>query len=104
MKPAAVLVLLASFAQLHAASDVAQGKKLFEKKCSVCHASESAEKRIGPSLRGVKGGRLPDSIGRPASHDNILKKINDGGGGMPVFRELLTPEEKENIVAYVMTL
>ena len=79
-------------------------KKLFEKKCSVCHASETAEKRIGPSLRGVKSGRLPDSIGRHASHDNILKKINDGGSGMPVFRELLTPEEKEKIVAYVMTL
>lgn len=80
------------------------GKALFEKKCSVCHASETSEKRIGPSLKGVKDGKLPDAIGKAATHDNILQKINNGGNGMPVFRDLLTKGEKESLVTYVMTL
>jgi len=52
----------------------------------------------------VKDGRLPDAIGKKATRENILKQINDGGNGMPVFRELLTKDEKDAIVAYVMTL
>src|SRR5438094_5359756 len=80
------------------------GKALFEKKCSVCHATETSERRIGPSLKGIKDGKLPDGIGKEATHDNILKQIDDGGGGMPVFRDLLTKEQKEEIIAYVMTL
>ena len=98
------LFCLGSFGALHAAPNPAEGKELFEKKCSVCHASDTAERRIGPSLKGVKEGRLPDGIGKHATRENILKKLNNGGGGMPVFRDLLTQDEKENVVAYVMTL
>jgi mono/diheme cytochrome c family protein len=80
------------------------GKALFEKKCSVCHASETDEKRIGPSLKGIKNGKLPDAIGKAATHDNILKQIENGGNGMPVFRDLLTKDEKEALVTFVMAL
>ena len=80
------------------------GKQLFEKKCGLCHASTTEERRIGPSLKGLKAGILPDAIGKAATRENILKQINDGGNGMPVFRELLTKDEKDAIVAYVMTL
>jgi len=82
----------------------ADGKQLFEKKCGTCHASTTDERRIGPSLKGLKAGVLPDAIGKEATPKNVLKQINDGGGGMPVFRELLTQEEKDAIVAYVLTL
>jgi len=82
----------------------AGGKELFEKKCAACHAAESDERRVGPSFKGVKDGRLPDAIGKKATRENILKQINNGGNGMPVFRDLLTQEEKDSIVRYVMTL
>jgi mono/diheme cytochrome c family protein len=101
---AAALFLAAGMAAAQSAPDVAEGKKLFEKKCATCHATETEEHRIGPSLKGVKEGRLPDAIGKKATHDNILKQIDEGGGGMPVFRDLLTAHEKENIIAYVLTL
>src|SRR6266436_6698856 len=78
------------------------GKKLFEKKCGVCHASETPERRIGPSLKGVKEGHLPG--GRNATQDAILKQLNDGGNGMPVFRELLSDAEKDSVIRYVLTL
>jgi len=92
---AAILLPLAAFAQ--------DGKALFEKKCAVCHATETTERRIGPSLKGVKDGTLPDAIGKEATRDNILKQIDNGGGGMPVFRDLLSRDEKEAIIDYVKT-
>jgi len=101
MKILASIWLLSALAFGQGSTD---GKALFEKKCGVCHASTTSERRIGPSLKGVKDGKLPDAIGKAATHDNILKQINDGGNGMPVFRELLPDEQKEAVVAYVMTL
>jgi mono/diheme cytochrome c family protein len=80
------------------------GKALFEKKCAFCHATTTDERKLGPSLKGLKGGVMPDAIGKAATKENILLKVNDGGGGMPAFRDLLTKEEKEAIVAYAMTL
>lgn len=80
------------------------GKALFEKKCAFCHASTTDERKLGPSLKGLKNGVLTDAIARPATRENILQKVNDGGNGMPVFRDLLTKEEKDAIVAYAMTL
>ena len=83
-------------------SEVAAGKSLFDAKCEVCHSANTNERRIGPALKGVKDGKLPS--GKTASAETISEQLNTGGGGMPVFRELLNDEEKANIAAYVMTL
>ena len=71
-------------------------------KCAVCYDVDGGQRRIGPGLKGVKDGKLPS--GRKTTPGAVLKKLNDGGGGMPVFRELLTEEEKRSLVAYVLTL
>jgi len=84
------------------AADPAAGKALFEKKCAICHATDSSERRIGPALKGVKEGSLPSH--KDSTHDAVLKQIENGGGGMPVFRELLTKDQKEDLVAYVLAL
>lgn len=96
------LLILLTSATVAYTADPAAGKKLFESKCSICHAPDSSEHRIGPGLKGVKEGKLPS--GKHATHASILKQIEDGGGGMPVFRQLLTKEQKDDIAAYVMTL
>ena len=82
--------------------DAAKGKELFETKCAICHNADSKDKKIGPGLQGIKDGKLPS--GKDATYENILENINKGGGGMPAFEKLLTPEEKDNVIAYVMTL
>jgi len=96
----AITLGLAAFAQN--VPEESGGKKLFEKKCGVCHATETSERRIGPSLKGVKEGRLPG--GRDATRETILKQLNDGGNGMPVFRELLSDAEKDSVARYILTL
>jgi mono/diheme cytochrome c family protein len=84
------------------AGDVAKGKELFEGKCIVCHNPDSNEKKIGPGLKGTKDGKLPS--GKNATREVILEIVNAGGGGMPAYKELLTEEEKTDVIAYCLTL
>ena len=96
-----ILILFTASALAYAA-DPSSGKALFEQKCGICHATESSERRIGPPLKGVKEGHLPSH--KNATHDTVFEQIENGGGGMPIFRELLTKEQKEAITAHVLTL
>ena len=97
-----ILTALLCLGALAFAQDPVEGKKLFETKCGVCHSTDTSETRIGPTLKGAKTGML--SSGKYANRTTILKRIDEGGNGMPVFRELLTKEQKENIISYVLTL
>jgi len=97
-----ILISVLCLSALASAQDPVEGKKLFETKCGVCHSTDSPETRIGPTLKGAKTGMF--SSGKYANHATILKRIDEGGGGMPVYRELLTKQQKENIISYVLTL
>ena len=104
------LLLTACAVALTAAKgDATAGKHLFETKCAVCHMAASNQRTIGPGLKGTGKGKLPS--GKLAVHDVILEQINQGGdhtaaggGGMPVFKDLLTEQEKEDLIAYLLTL
>ena len=82
--------------------DVARGKTVFAENCDDCHDPYSKEVRVGPGLQGIKNGKLPD--GRKATHDQILDIINTGPAEMTSFKDRLTEQEKEDVVAFVMTL
>jgi cytochrome c len=95
----ASLSLFPSFGQQ---ADAGAGRDVFEAKCWDCHNTDSNEKKVGPGLKGTKNGKLPS--GKPATHDVILPIINKGGGDMPPFGALLNDQEKEDVIAYVLTL
>ena len=85
------------------AGDAAKGKEVFEQ-CSVCHNSDSTERKMGPGLKGLfKKGKL-DSNGKPANEANVLEKINEGGNGMPGYKDSLSDGEKADLLAYLKTL
>ena len=86
----------------HEGGDAAKGKEAFEQRCMVCHVADSADKKIGPGLAGIKEGTLPS--GKEASLENVLENLNKGGNGMPAFEKMLDEEEKINIAAYVLSL
>ncbi len=79
-----------------------RGKVVFEANCADCHDPESKDVRVGPGLKGAKEGKLPD--GRPATHDKLLDIINTGPAEMPSFKDRISDQEKEDVVAYVLTL
>jgi cytochrome c2 len=84
------------------AGDAKQGEKLFEQ-CSVCHAADSEEKKMGPGLKGLfKKAKLTN--GKKVTEENVRAVINAGGNGMPPYEEMLTAEEKNHLIAYLKTL
>lgn len=77
-----------------------RGAKIFAKTCSFCHAIDSDKRKFGPGLAVVaREGSLPS--GKDGSPENILKQINNGGGGMPSFANSLHAQEKADVIAYV---
>lgn len=82
--------------------DAAKGKTVFEQ-CSVCHDAETTDAKIGPGLKGLfKKDKLPS--GKATSDANVLKQINEGGNGMPAYKDILSDGDKADLVAYLKTL
>ncbi len=90
-----------------------RGKKVFEENCAVCHGAK------GQGL--VADWKKPDAAGKfPApplngtahtwhhSKDLLKRTVNEGGialgGTMPPFKDNLTDQEKEAVLAHVMSL
>ena len=75
---------------------ISQGKKLFAKNCVVCHG-KNAQGGVGPALNG---------FGHVAHHapSKLLAQINNGGGGMPPFKNKLTKKQQENIFIYLHSI
>ena len=98
-----VLSLSLSFAaDKKKAGDAEKGKEVFQQ-CSVCHNADSAEKKMGPGLKGLfSNEKMAD--GKKPTEANVRKKIDEGGNGMPSYKEMLTDEEKDNLIAYLKTL
>jgi cytochrome c len=96
------LLLASALFSAQKAGDAAKGKETFEQ-CSVCHNTDTDEKKIGPSLKGLfKHDKLKN--GKKVTEENVRAMINAGGNGMPSYADMLSDEEKSDIVAYLKTL
>jgi cytochrome c len=84
------------------AGDADKGKETFEQ-CGACHNTDTDEKKMGPSLKGLfKKDKLHN--GKKVTDANVKAIIDKGGNGMPPYEELLSAEEKANVIAYLKTL
>ena len=83
-------------------ANAARGKEVFQQ-CSGCHSTESNDKKVGPSLRGLfRRSKLQD--GRPATEENIRLTIQNGRDGMPSFGKTLSPRQMDQLIAYLKEL
>ena len=97
-----VVLGLASLAPAQKKGDAAKGKEVFEQ-CAVCHNTDTDEKKIGPSLKGLfKRDKLKN--GKKVTDENVRAMINTGGNGMPSYADMLSDDEKTNVIAYLHTL
>jgi len=83
-------------------ADVAKGKEAFEQ-CAICHNVDNDEKKMGPSLKGLYK-RKTLANGKPVTDANVLAQINAGGNGMPAYSDMLSADDKSNLIAYLKTL
>lgn len=82
--------------------DAAKGKEVYEQ-CAVCHSADTVEKKMGPGLKGLyKKAKLAN--GQKPSDASILAFINKGKGAMPAFADVLSADEKAQLLVYLKTL
>ena len=95
--------LIAATSALWAAKgDAERGKQEFEQ-CAVCHNADSTEKKAGPGLKGLfHRDKLVN--GKKPTEANVRAKIDEGGNGMPAYKDLLDDQEKDDLIAYLKTL
>lgn len=96
------MALAASSVLGFAAGDAAKGKAVFDQ-CSSCHNADSTEAKMAPGLKGLfKKDKLAN--GKKPTEANIRTQIDQGGNGMPAYKDVLSDTEKDNLVAYLKTL
>ena len=101
---AAVPVLLVTSGLIFAQKkgDPAKGKDVFEQ-CAVCHSPDTDQKKMGPGLKGLfKKEKM--SNGQKPTDQSVLAMINKGKGTMPAFGEVLSADEKHDVLAFLKTL
>lgn len=82
--------------------DAAKGKAVFEQ-CGVCHNADSTEKKMGPGLKGLfKKDKMAND--KKPTEANVRAKIDEGGNGMPQYKDMLSDQEKDDLIAYLKTL
>ena len=97
-----VTFIAGSTAARAAKGDAEKGKEVFQQ-CGVCHNADSDEKKMGPGLKGLfKKDKLAN--GKKPTEPNIRTKVDEGGNGMPAYKDMLSDKEKDDLVAYLKML
>jgi mono/diheme cytochrome c family protein len=98
----ACLLTLATAAAESRSASLAKGKEAFEQ-CAVCHSATTAQRKMGPSLMGLyKREKLLN--GQKVNDESVLGMVNKGRSSMPSFADVLSAEEKANLLVYLKSL
>jgi len=93
-----------SDAELGLNSQQAAGRRLYDEYCDRCHIPYSSRGRQGPGLKCVfKKQYLPIS-GIPANDARIGEIIRMGRNKMEGYGNVLTPQQIDDMLAYMHTL
>jgi mono/diheme cytochrome c family protein len=79
--------------------NVHAGEDVFVQKCFQCHSVLEGQVRLGPSLYHVAKGPRPKK-----TPTEIREIVTNGKGKMPPFKEILTQEDTDNLLAYLRSL
>lgn len=96
-------VLAAGAAMAYAAADAAKGKTVFDTNCATCHNADSTDAKMGPGLKGLfKKDKM--ASGKKPTEANVKAQVENGGNGMPPYKDVLSDQEKTDLLAYLKTL
>ena len=68
-----ITAVMACVAFLPSLASAASGKKLFQRKCAICHSIEAGKNKVGPSLHGVAG----NEAGKVAGYTKYRKGLTN---------------------------
>jgi mono/diheme cytochrome c family protein len=100
------LLALALFAYGAAAKagNAEHGKQLYEDNCMSCHGSAGEGKPAMYKKAKAKIVHLGSEEAQKKSDDSIRKAIMEGVGKMDKVEELVTPQQVDDVIAYVRAL
>jgi mono/diheme cytochrome c family protein len=81
------------------AAIVKAGQEKFATSCLQCHAPVAGQTSFGPNLSGEIKPPHPRK-----SATEVRSILQNGKGKMPPFKDKLTPQDIDNLLAYLRTL
>ncbi|MDH3587759.1 MAG: cytochrome c [Gammaproteobacteria bacterium] len=79
------------------ASDIFNGREVYEMHCQTCHGMDG--QAFEPGVPDFSRG---ESLYSPDVE--LVRSLRDGDGHMPSYRGLLSDEELRDVIAYIRTL
>ena len=80
------------------------GRRVYDSNCDRCHEPYSTRGKKGPGLKGVFQHKYLSLSGLPANDERVLDIIRLGRNEMPSYSDKLTPQEIQDLLAYLHTL
>lgn len=82
----------------------AEGRKLYDNYCDRCHEPYSSRGKKGPSLKGVFKHQYLSVSGLPANDERMTDIVKNGRAKMEGFRQVMTDQQIQDLLAYLHTL
>ena len=92
-----------SDAELGLNSQQSSGRHIYQQTCHPCHDAHSVPGENGPSLKGLFNKTFLPS-GLPANERFVRQTIQTGRNMMPAAGANLTPQQLDDLLAYLHTL
>jgi mono/diheme cytochrome c family protein len=93
-----------SDAELGLTSQQSAGRKVYDSQCDRCHEPYSTRGKKGPGLKGVFQHKYLSLSGLPANDERVTDIIRLGRNDMPAYRQTLSPQDVQDLLAYLHTL
>lgn len=93
-----------SDAELGLNAQQAAGRRVYDEYCDRCHNPYSTRGRQGPGLKAVFQKQYLAVSGIPANDARVSEIIRIGRGKMEGYANVLTPQQLDDLIAYMHTL
>ncbi len=93
-----------SDAELDLTPQQSAGRKIYDSKCDRCHEPYSTRGKKGPGLKGVFQHKYLSLSGLPANDERVTDIIRLGRNEMPGYSQTLSPQDIQDLLAYLHRL
>lgn len=83
------------------ADELASAKTTYSQVCAACHQDNGEGGAVKIEGKPLKVPSLKEGHALKHSDEEFAKQISKGGGGMPPFKDKLTPEQINNVVRFI---
>jgi len=91
-------------ASTKSSGSAAKGKEVFDQKCSICHFADSANRKIGPGLKGMYKRGIFSVNKNKITDQSLTTWIENGDSLMPPFKDVIDAQQIKDVIAYLKTI